>query len=137
MADIDLDLRSEADLTRARALLGLDEPFTRSPVPARNKYNAVPEEVDGVRFDSRKEASRYRLLRALLQAGEIADLVCHPSYDLEVNGVLICRYEADFRYLEVATGSVVVEDAKGVRTPAYKLKKKMMKAIHDIAIVEV
>jgi hypothetical protein len=58
-----------------------------------------------------------------------------PRYRLEVCGVHVCDYVADFRYEE--GGATVVEDAKGFKTAAYKLKKKLMKAIHNIEIREV
>ena len=102
----------------------------------RSKYGAVKTEVDGIRFDSKLEAARYVSLRMLAQADEITGLELQPSYDLIVNAVLVCRYVADFRYTTRA-GKLIVEDAKGVKTPAYRLKKKLMKAIHNIEVREV
>ena len=99
------------------------------------KYNAIRTEVDGIVFASKAEAKRYSQLKLLERAGEIKNLELQPSYDLEVNGVLICRYVADFRYM--VRGGQKVEDVKGVKTPVYKLKKKLMKAIYNINIREV
>jgi hypothetical protein len=53
---------------------------------------------------------------------------------LAVNGIAICRYRADFVYVE--SGKRIVEDTKGMRTDVYKLKKKMMLAILGIDIKE-
>lgn len=100
-----------------------------------HKYRAKPETIDGVRYDSQKEAKRAGELRWLVQAGEITDLRAHPVFDLVVNDVLIGRYEADFQYRR--KGRLVVEDVKGVRTPVYRLKKKLMKAVWGIEIHEV
>jgi hypothetical protein len=102
-----------------------------------NKYNARKVEVDGYLFDSQHEASMWFVLRAQEHEGSIRKLERQVTYRLEVSGLLICKYIADFRYVLVATGEVVVCDAKGVRTPAYKLKKKLMKAIYTIDIMEV
>jgi hypothetical protein len=98
------------------------------------KYHAQPTEVLGQKFDSRGEARRYVDLTLLLAAGEIAELERQIKYPLEVNGVKVADYVADFRYREGKR--VVVEDFKGVRTPVYRLKKKLMKAIHGVDIRE-
>lgn len=103
-----------------------------------SKYRAVRTVVDGITFASKKEAARYKELKLLEKAGKIKDLVLQFSYPLEINGTLICRYRADFIYLTPATfgHSRVVEDCKGFKTPIYKLKKKLMKAIYGIDILE-
>jgi hypothetical protein len=103
----------------------------RKPAKYRNRKHLV----ENIKFDSIAEARRYIDLRLLEKGGKITDLTLQPVYDLHVCGVLVCRYKADFRYLE--SGAVVVEDVKGVRTPTYRLKKKLMKAIHGIDIREV
>ena len=105
--------------------------------PLPNKYRAQGRVLDGVRYDSEHEARRAGELRWLLDAREIEQLEAHPVYDLVVHGVLICRYEADFRYVVRKTGRQIVEDAKGVRTPAYRIKKKLMKAVYGIDVQEV
>lgn len=109
----------------------------------RRKYRNVPTVVDGIRFPSKRQASRYLTLKLREQAGEIVDLVCERPYDLVVNGTKVCRYVADFVYAEVVktrpnaiTYEPVVEDSKGVRTPVYKLKKKLMRALHGVEILE-
>ena len=91
--------------------------------------------VDNVCFHSKKEATRYTELKLAQTVGMISDLELQPSFDLKVNGILICRYKADFRYRQ--DRQQVVEDAKGFKTPEYKLKKKLMLAIHNIEIQEV
>ena len=102
-----------------------------------SKYHAVPVEVDGIRFASKAEARRYRELRLLERGGAIADLILQPRYPVRVNGVRICTYLADFTYRDCETGLYVTEDVKGVRTPVYKLKRKLVEALYGLAITEV
>ena len=101
----------------------------------RAKYGAVPTVVDGVRFASKREAARYRELRLLERAGEIARLELQPRYPLSVSGETIGSYVADFRY--VRAGVEVVEDVKGVKTPMYRWKKKHLRAEYGVEIEEV
>lgn len=108
-----------------------------STLSGMSKYRNTPTTVDGIRFDSKKEAYRYGTLKLLLAAGSIRDLEIHPPYPLVVNGVKVGRYVADFRYTDVGTGKQVVEDVKGVRTAVYKLKKKLVAALHGIDVVEI
>lgn len=99
-----------------------------------SKYNAVRTEADGIKFASKKEAKRWMDLRLLEKAGAILDLKRQVSYELAVNGIMICSYYADFVYRKGA--EMVVEDTKGVRTPLYLLKSKLMLALHGIVILE-
>lgn len=98
------------------------------------KYNAKKVVIDGIEFDSTWEGKRYSQIKILEKSGEVKDLKLQVPFRLEVNDSLICTYIADFVYLE--DGKQVVEDAKGVKTPEYLLKKKLMKAIHGIEIRE-
>lgn len=100
------------------------------------KYKNKRTEVDGLVFASQKEARRYQELKLLERAGEIFDLMWQRPFQIEVNGVEICKYVADFTYIEKG-GWDVVEDVKGVLTPVYKLKKKLMLAVHGVEIREV
>jgi hypothetical protein len=101
------------------------------------KYGAIRTEVDGVTFASRAEARRYVELKLLERAGEIECLELQPRYLLVVNGVKIGAYVGDFKYLDTRTGRRTVEDVKGVKTPVFRLKSKLVKALYDIDIVEV
>lgn len=99
-----------------------------------NKYKAIKTEVNGQKFDSKREAARYSDLILLELAGEISHLERQVKHPLIINSEKICTYIADFVYLE--DGVCIVEDCKGMRTPTYKLKKKLMRAIHGIEIRE-
>lgn len=112
-------------------------PPTDTPKPS--KYRNQPVEVDGVRFDSKKEAARWVELQYWERASFIRDLERQVPFVLEVNGTRIGKYIADFRYLDIATGQVVVEDVKSEATrklPVYRMKKKLMFAIHQVVIRE-
>ena len=106
----------------------------------RNKYNAVKTRVGDLIFDSKAEAKRYKELKLLEKAGEIMNLELQPRYDFHINGVKLGFYKADFKYIVGDGGwtpfKVVVEDVKGMKTPVYNLKKKLMLALHGIEILE-
>ena len=98
------------------------------------KYHAQRTEIDGVTFDSKGEAARWQELKLLERAGQISGLERQIKYALVVNGVKLGAYVADYRYTE--NGEQVVEDFKGVVTPVYRLKKKLMKALYSIDVLE-
>lgn len=100
----------------------------------RSKYGAKRTEVDGILFASQREARRYSELRILERAGEIRDLELQPVYPITANGRTVAKYVADFRYQ--TNGGTVIEDVKGMKTPVYRLKKKLVEAIHGVRITE-
>ena len=103
------------------------------------KYRNVKTVVDGITFASAKEARRYGELKLLEKSGRISGLEIQPAFRIVVNNCLICTYKADFRYVTDTPhvrGLVVIEDVKGVQTPVYRLKKKLMLAVHGISVVE-
>ena len=85
-------------------------------------------------FASKKEARRYNELHLLERAGHIRALVKQPKFYITVNGVDVCTYIADFCYFEGEQR--IVEDVKGFKTPIYRLKKKLMKAVMGIEVKE-
>ena len=100
------------------------------------KYHNSKTVIDGIRFDSKKEAKRYLELKILEKAGAIKDLRRQVPYVL-INKSRYGRaikYVADFVYYEY--GKLVVEDVKGVRTPVYKLKKRLMAERFGIEVKE-
>lgn len=99
-----------------------------------NKYGAKSQRIDGLFFASTKEANRYKDLKLLFMARQIDDLQCQVPFRLVVGNELICTYRADFVYLE--NGKQVVEDTKGMATREYIIKRKLMKAIFGITILE-
>ena len=109
-----------------------------------NKYRNQRVTLDGVTFDSRKEANRWSELKLLERAGKITELQRQPSFVLipkQVRcGKLIERqlvYKADFSYHDEETGQDVVEDVKGLRTKEYIIKRKLMLWEYGIMVKEV
>jgi hypothetical protein len=104
------------------------------------KYRNHPTVVDGIRFDSAKEAVHYRELVSRQRTGEISNLVLQPKFKLIVNNELIATYAADFQYIETATGTTRVIDIKSAITRkerSYRLIRKLMHALYGITIIEV
>lgn len=128
---------TEADLAEhvrrnPRALRG--NPLSAAPHTKPNKYRNKPTEVDDIRFASKREATRYQDLKVKQRLGLIHDLKLQVLYPLVVNGQRVGNYRSDFDYLE--DGQKIVEDTKGCKTPMYRLKKKLMRAIYGITIRE-
>lgn len=115
----------------------------------RHKFNARPvkkgERADGLTFPTQLEAARYDTLRMMERAGEIApgSIRLQVRFQLTVKAesgelVHVCTYVADFVYrLTRAPNVDVVEDAKGVRTDVFKIKKALMRACLGIEVQEV
>ena len=108
----------------------------------KNKYNNKKPIVDGIKFDSKKEARFYQNLKLLKAAGEVKDFELQPKFVLlekdkdRVTGRGI-KYIADFK-ITYSNGSVEVVDVKGYKTQVYKLKKKLLlKKYPDINFREV
>ena len=130
-----LPLAAFDDVSPAPIEMSLEEyQALAKPAQKRNKFNAQPTWVDGIRFASGGEARRYSQLKVLQQAGEISDLELQVKFKLVVNGILITTYICDYRYVQ--DGKTIVEDHKGVRTRVYIMKSRLMKAIHGITILE-
>ncbi len=111
-----------------------------------NKFRAKKQDIDGITFDSKKEARRYLALKAMQDSGRIECLECHVVY------LLIERqkkpsggheraacYTADFRYRD-SDGRIVVEDVKSEPTRKkadYILRRKLMLLVHGVELAEV
>lgn len=108
-------------------------------VPTRNKFGAKAVEIDGIKFQSKKEAEYYGILKIKKQTGQIADFRIKVKYDLVVNGIKIGRYTSDFDVVHL-DGRIEVVDVKGgnaTKTEAYRLRKRLMWACHGIEVQEV
>ena len=101
-----------------------------------NKYRNKRVVVDGISFDSKKEAARYKELRMLERAGIILNLQLQVPFELipKQDGERACTYKADFVYEQ--NGKKVVEDTKGMKTDVYKIKRKLMLYRYGIKINE-
>ena len=105
----------------------------------QNKYLNKKCEINGIVFDSRKEARRYCELLLLVNGNYIKNLQRQVKYELipKQDGERACSYKADFVYHDAKTGKMVVEDTKGYRTEAYKIKRKLMLYKYGIKITEI
>ena len=106
------------------------------------KYGNRKITLNGITFDSQKEAARWQELTLLQRTGQISGLKRQVKFELlpsqKVNGEVVERpvtYVADFVYTE--NGETVVEDTKGFRTKEYILKRKMLLWFYGIQIMEV
>lgn len=116
-----------------------------APAP---KYGNVKVQVDGTWFDSKKEAARFQELKYMQHASLIADLELQPVFPLHVMELFrsqspivvttIGVFSADFRYTDLKSGEIVVEDVKSEATKhtAYRLRKKIAEAVHGIYVRE-
>lgn len=107
----------------------------------KSKYKNKKTIVNGIEFDSKKEARRYQELLLMQRTGIITDLkrqvpyTLVPAFNLNKKRYRAMSYIADFVYKE--NGQEIVEDTKGFRTEVYKIKKKLMAYIYQIEIREV
>lgn len=106
----------------------------------RSKYHAKKTVVDGITFDSRREADRYLVLKDMEEDGSIEDLRRQvryeliPAFDVDGRHYRPVCYVADFVYVE--DGKTVVEDVKGMRTDVYRLKSKLFARRYGMSIRE-
>lgn len=124
------------DYNRRSRVVGISMYFKR--FGSYNKYHNKKTYVDGLKFDSQKEANDYEILCFRQKRGEIKDL------QLQVPFVIIekskfgraIKYIADFTYIDCITNEFVVADSKGVKTDVYKLKKRIVAEKYNIVIKE-
>ena len=107
-----------------------------------SKYRNRKVIYNGIKFDSVAEAERYKTLCLMEKAGEIDRLELQPKYRLlesqkfeDMDNARPLDYKADFRYREIKTGRIIVEDVKGVMTEAYKIKRKLFKKLYHDTVV--
>lgn len=104
------------------------------------KYHAKKTTVDGITFDSNKEADRYLVLKGMEADGAIEGLRRQvryeliPAFDVDGRHYRPVFYVADFAYVE--DGKDVVEDVKGMRTDVYRLKSKLFARRYGMNIKE-
>ena len=121
-----------------------------------NKYRNEKTIVDGITFDSQKEANYYLYLKRLSEEGKISNLRLQVPYiiadpvwvdvekQLKTKTKTVkyqvwkgLKYIADFVYIDNSTGSEEVVDVKGHRTKEYLHKKRLMHNILGIDIIEI
>lgn len=109
---------------------------------APRKYKNVSVMIDGHKFASQREGARYRQLTLMQRAGSISGLRLQVPFELAPAVVLdgrkkpALRYVADFVYFD-EHGRRIIEDAKGMKTREYRIKRHLMKTVLGLDIVEV
>lgn len=98
----------------------------------KHKFKAIPTELDGIKFASKKEAKRYRELELLKKSGELLFFLRQVPFHLPGNVKYVCDFLCFWK-----EGSVTIEDVKGITTPMYILKRKQVEAIYPIKIMEI
>ena len=107
------------------------------PAPAKpHKYHARRVLIDGITFASQWEGQCYITLRWQFQAGLITEPLLQVPFALGIHYGRETRYIADFTYIDLQTGCLVVSDAKGVSTPEYTRKKRVFEALYQLRITE-
>lgn len=103
-----------------------------------SKYHNERVIIDGITFDSKKEGNRYKELKLLERAGEIEDLQLQQAFILIPKSKYgrAIKYIADFTYTDKRKDEWIVEDTKGFKTDAYRLKKRLMAEKFNIIIKE-
>ncbi len=97
----------------------------------KHKYNAIRTELDGIKFDSKKEARRYSELKLLQRSGEVVFFLRQVPFHLPGR----VTYRCDFQVFW-SDGTVGFEDVKGMRTAQYIAKKKIVEAMYPVQIEE-
>ena len=121
----------------------LKEYLAKSASPVPSKYRAKPVNVDGIRFDSKREARYWCNLQLRVKAGEIKDLERQVVVFLEGrDGPVLTRkgrpmrITLDFGYTVVATEKRELVDAKGMPTRDYEVRRAVA-AAQGVEVIEV
>ena len=115
----------------------------KADVARATKHGNEPVMVEGIWFQSKWEAHRWTELRLEEKAGFIRKLERQRPFAIVIDNIHVCNYVADFvyerpeRFASGESWQRIVEDAKGMRTEMYRLKKKLMRACLGIVIHEV
>lgn len=99
------------------------------------KYHAIPTVIDGIRFLSKREASRYQELKLLERGRLITELQLQPAFPITINGMKVCTVKLDFVYIDKITGKRIFEDSKGMDNPMSRLKRKLVQAMYGIEVL--
>lgn len=110
---------------------------------SQSKYKAKKAVINGIKFDSLREAGRYQELMQLSKAGKITSLALQVPFVLAPGVRLFgetrkrpsIKFIADFVYFDFEIGGQVIEDCKGMDLPMGRLKRHLMKTILGLDVV--
>jgi hypothetical protein len=97
-----------------------------------SKYKAIKTIVDGITFASKREAYYYQLYSKMKESGLISELQLQPKFPFLYNNKKQFTYVADFSFKDDKGLHIV--DVKGVETPLFRLKKKLIEAQYGLKI---
>jgi len=100
-----------------------------NPPNKSNKYGARKTEYNGVMYDSKRESEYARELDLRVRAHDILSWQRQVKYPMIVKDIKITTYVADF-VITHNNGHIEIVDIKGVETPVFKLKAKLLKALY-------
>lgn len=114
-----------------------------APAKKRGRFPVASKErrtVEGIVFASLREARRFVELRQMERAGLISELICQPSFPVQIGDAHFCTYRADFSYNDTREGGLVIEDVKSTgsrKDEAFRLRRKAAELFHGITVREV
>ena len=100
----------------------------------KSKFKNIRTEIDGIRFQSKAEGNYYAMLKIREKAGEVYNVELQKPYAFVINGFLVCTYKADFVFYDQVEKRERIVDVKGVKTPEFVIKSKLMKAVHGLTV---
>ncbi len=98
----------------------------------KHKFNAKITELDGIKFSSRREATRYQRLNILKRSGEVLFFLRQTPFHLPGGVKYLCDFMVFWK-----DGNVTIEDVKGMKTDLYLTKKKLVESIYPVEITEI
>jgi hypothetical protein len=125
---------TDLEKLKQKGLIRGFEETGKAEKPNKTKYGAKKVQIGEISFDSKKEAKRYLELRKLAILKQISSLSLQVEFELNDGGTHSLKYIADFLYFR--DGRLVVEDVKGYKTATYRKKRKLMKQLYGIEILE-
>lgn len=106
--------------------------YGKKDASIKSKYHNQPTSVDGINFQSKKEATYYEKLKVLQELGDIQFFLRQVPFDLPGN----TKYRLDFLVVK-RDGTLEFIDVKGYKTQMYRMRKKQVEALYPIKITEV
>jgi len=99
-----------------------------------NKFRAVRTTLDGITFDSKREAAFYAELKLRERAGEVCDVELQPRFPLMVGSEVIGSYRADFAFWDNRENRKRVVDVKGVEPRGFRRTLKHVRAQYGVEV---
>ena len=103
-----------------------------------HKFRAVKTVcAEGHTHPSKTEAAKCDDLHQQERDGLITHLTREPVFPIIINGKIVCKYIADFQYRMANSGLSIVMDVKGMCTPVFNLKKKLVEAAYPGVVIAI